>query len=252
MQEPNDNETGILKAWSLIVFTFLTTISVVLIIASIIIGTFPDKILYLLNIIAAALSALFYIVKQVKAGRLMVNFKSTTSDREIAIFILYSVISIVTVLQKIAGLLIITSFIGLILLLVIDSVYLHADERKSIHLHSGQTFITALLAVSFFTGILIPFIFIATIKLISSFYTLSVNSKNDIIFSIRYFRIALLIVTGVSLVSGISYPGYVIFSLFLTGEFLDRVLFSIDIKQLNINRFIDQHINDGKDEKERN
>lgn len=118
-------------------------------------------------------------------------------------------------------------------------------------MHSGQTFLSALLIVSFFTGIVLPFIFIALIKLAASAYSLSINKINNINFVIRFLRIALLLVTGVSLVSEISYPDPVISSIFLTGELIDRIIFYIDFSPVNINTEIIKQINIERNEKKR-
>ncbi len=130
-------------------------------------------------------------------------------------------------------------------------VYLYADNRKSVWLHSGQTFITALLIVAFLTGKLLPFIFIAVIKLAAAVYYLRPKRDLSPNFVIRFVRISLLIITAISLISGISYPATAVTTVFLAGELLDRILFYIDFKPLNINRLINYNLNKAVYEKER-
>jgi hypothetical protein len=67
---------------------------------------------------------------------------------------------------------------------------------------------------------------------------MSVNKIHGINFGIRFLRLALLLVIGISFVSDISYHDPVIISLFLTGELFDRIIFYIDFDPVNINTTI--------------
>src|SRR5664279_5446678 len=149
------------------------------------------------------------------------------------------------------GLLIASLFSGLIFLVLIDSVYYYSDRKQSVILHSGQTFITALLIGSFLAGMVLPFVFIAVIKLAISIFRLYSNNLKRIYFEIRFLRIAFLTVSGISLVSNISYPELPVMLIFLTGELLDRILFYIDFDPMNINHMINEQLNIEKDEKKR-
>jgi hypothetical protein len=70
-------------------------------------------------------------------------------------------------------------------------------------------------------------------------------------FSLRFTRIALLIVSGASMISHISYTDNLIVFLFLAGEFFDRIIFYIDFNPPDINRLIDEQQNIQKYEKKR-
>jgi len=229
---------GITGNYSLVAFSFLTTLSVAMIISSLITGIFPDRILLLFLIAMAGFMSLFHLGKKLRAWRAFVNLKKSPLSREVTMFILFSLVSSCTVCYQIPQLIVVSGITGLVLLFLIDSVYIYSDDRKQVRMHSGQTFISALLIVSFISGIIMPFLFLAIIKLALSVYALSVNRKNSIPFGIRFFRIAILLVTGASIISEISYPDPAIISLFLTGEFLDRVIFYVDFKPLNINSLI--------------
>ena len=249
--ESYTKEKDMTGKWSLFAFSFLTTLSVATIISSFINGIFPEKILYVSIIILAGIISLFHLGRRQRAWRVIANLKSSPLSREIALFIIYSTVSFIAVFFQLPGFLIVSSLIGLVLLIVIDSVYFYADKRRSVIIHSGQTFLSALLIVSFFTGIVFPFIFIALIKITASVYNLSLNKINNINFVIRFMRMALLLVTGVSLISGISYSDPVIYSFFLTGELIDRVIFYIDFAPVNINTEIIKQINIERNEKKR-
>jgi hypothetical protein len=91
-----------------------------------------------------------------------------------------------------------------------------------------------------------PFIFIALIRLTASCYSLWFDRNENFMFGIRFFRIALLIIAGISMISGISYTENALIFLFFTGELLDRIMFYLDFKPLNINRLIENHITEMK------
>ena len=184
----------------------------------------------------------FHLGQKTRAWRSVANLSHSALSREIAAFIAFASVSALTVLFHIPGLLIVSSIIGMAFLLLIDNVYVSADKRFPVVLHSGQTFISALLIISFFTDSTLPFFFMALIKLISSIYRLSVNKLNKQNFGLRFLRIAFLIVSGISMVSDISYPDLFIVSLFLIGELFDRMLFYIDFNPLNIYKLIERTI----------
>lgn len=235
--------------WSLILFTYLTTISVSYISSSLLNGTFPDPIIYSLLIISAGISSLFHLGKPFRSWKAVANFKNSALSREILMYMIFAAMSIFTVFYKIPLLFIISSLSGLALLLLIDYVYLYSDKSIKTWIHSGQTFVSALLIVSFFSGSVLPFIFIALIKCILNLYNFSVTKKAVSVTGIKFIRLALLIISGGSLISGISYPEMIIFFLFLSGEFLDRILFYIGFNPVNISNSIHSHINKKLDEK---
>lgn len=224
--------------WSLFAFSFLTTLSVATIISSYLNGQYPEKILSASLIFLAGMLSLFHLGKKMRAFKAVYNLRTSPLSREITVFITYSIVCLIAVLLQLPGFLVASSVIGLFMLIVIDSVYVYADTRKEVILHSGQTFISGLLIVSFLTGNIIPFIFIAIIKLTSSVSRLFANKSTGLNFGIRFVRITILLVAGTSLISGISYNDPFIFYLFLTGEFLDRLIFYIEYKPQNISNQI--------------
>ena len=117
--------------------------------------------------------------------------------------------------------------------------------------HSGQTFLSALLMISFFSGIILPFVFIALIKLISLIYSL-VSKPGGNVFNLRFIRIAFLFIPAISLISNNFHIELSIVIIFVAGELFDRILFYIDYNPLNINILIREQINYDRDEKKRN
>lgn len=237
--------------WSLAAFSFITTISVATIVSSFFKSIFPDKLFFTMLVVLAGTISLFHLGKKQRAWRAILNIKTSPLSREIALFILFSIVSLIAVFFQIPGFLIAASITGLFLLISIDSVYIYADRRKSVLMHSGQTFLSALIIISFLSGAILPFIFIALLKLASALYLLSINKKTGVNFIIRFFRIAFLFLSGASFLLGTSYSDNVIISLFLTGEFLDRVIFYIDFEPLRISSMIKNQFNTSNNEKKR-
>jgi Fe-S-cluster-containing dehydrogenase component len=245
-----EKEGTIGREWSLIAFSFLTILSVSKIMSSLILGEFPGKLNFFSLLFPAAFFSLFHLGKKLRAWRAVRNVRYSPLSREIGLFIIYSLLAGTAVILQLPVMLVISSLAGLLLLLAIDVVYIFADKRKSVFLHSGQSFISALLIVSFLTGKIMPFIFIAVIRLAASVWSLWFHRDENSLYGIRFFRPALLIIAGSSLITGISDHEKALIFLFFTGELLDRILFYIDFKPLNINRLPDIYIIGNKNEKE--
>ena len=249
--EPAKKQKNISLEISLIIFSFLSTISVAEILTSFIKGEFPDKKIFLPVLLTAGLVYFFHLGRKLRSWRSVINVKGSPLSREITAFIVYSVISLLTVFFLIPGLLIASAIAGLFFMLMIDSVYFFADRRKKVIIHSGQTFISALLIGSFLSGSALPFTFIALIKITLSVYYLSSSKLHGTNFSLRFTRIAFLIVSGASMISHISYNDNLIVLLFLAGELFDRIIFYIDFNPPDINRLIDEQQNIQRYEKKR-
>jgi DMSO reductase anchor subunit len=154
-------------------------------------------------------------------------------------------------LLNLPALLIASSISGFILLLLIDSVYIYTDRSRSVILHSGQTFISALIIISFISGSVLPFVFMALIKLGLSCYNQRVKRLNYSDFTLRFLRIAFLVVPGLNLILHNSHSDIFIIIIFLSGELIDRILFYNDFKPLNINTLINKQFKIERDEKKR-
>jgi DMSO reductase anchor subunit len=214
-------------------------------------GVYPSSNIFIPVLLLMGIISMFHLGKKLRSWRSILNFRNSPLSREIAALIIYSGIALTMSIIKMPGLLIASMISGLIFLFLIDNVYYYADKRESVVLHSGQTFITALLIGSFLSGMVLPFVFIALIKLIASGYNLLKNRNRQTLFELRFIRIAFLIVSGISLISHISYPELPVILMFLTGEFLDRILFYIDFNPMNINQIIEEQLNKELNEKKR-
>jgi Fe-S-cluster-containing dehydrogenase component/DMSO reductase anchor subunit len=230
--------------WSLILFSFFALLSVLALASSLINSELFDKRLFVLLLFLPGILSLLHLGKWYRAWRAVFNIKTSPLSREIVLYILYILISLAYLLLQIPWLLIAASSTGLLLLLAIDAVYIYSRKVPSVYLHSGQTFITALLLISFLSSSVWPFIFITGIKIVISIYFYKPYNRNvDIL---RHLRLALLLVAGASIISGISYPTLSVIIILLTGEFIDRILFYIDFEPTSINTLIYKHIAERK------
>ncbi len=237
--------------WILVIFTYLVTLSVSWIIASMFRGIFPKTTGFSLLIITAVLISLLHLGKKARAWRAVMNIRSSPLSREIALFLVFSGLSLMAVYFTLPGILLASAITGMVLLLVIDSVYLFTNKNKKVLLHSGKTFLSGLLIVSFFTGNVIPFLFIGLIKLAASLYNFRMNDSNRLHFSLRFVRIAILLIIGTFMASGIYNIDTFVICLFLAGELTDRIIYYIDFKPQNINNQIIKKLNITLNEKER-
>lgn len=242
-QLQNKKGKSISGEFSLVVFSFLATISVTLLISSFIKGLFPEKLLFIAVLAGSGIASIFHLGKKLRSWRAVMNLRSSPLSREIAVYILYSLISIIAVLMRIPFLLVASSVSGLVLLLSIDNVYIYTERKRNVILHSGQTFITALLIVSFLTGNVLPFIFISLVKVVLSGYNYLNGRTMRTDSAFRFLRITFLVVPGLSLILNHSQPDTLIIIILLTGELIDRILYYIDFNPININNMIWEQTN---------
>jgi len=237
--------------WSLVLFSFLTVISVSIIASSLIKGVMPDKVLFILLSLLPGMFSIFHLGKWSRAWRAVVNVKSSLLSREIILFIIYILISCYSIIYEIPWLMVSSSFTGFLLLITIDSVYIYSVRTSRVLLHSGQTFLTSLLIVSFLSDSIIPFLFIAVIKIVLSVNSVVRNHGNRNTSVLRYVRIVFLIVAGASFVTGVSYPEPSVIALFIAGELIDRILFYFDFEPHGLIVLMNNHLTAIKNEKER-
>jgi DMSO reductase anchor subunit len=212
---------------------------------------YPEKVLLMPAIILTGFISLFHLGKKLGSWRSVANLSRSPISREIAAFIIFSILSVLTIYVKVPGLLVASSLTGLAFLISIDGVYVFTDRSRLVILHSGQTFISSLLVISFFSGLIFPFIFIAILKIGLSIRNMYLNKSAGFYYGIRFLRLSFLFISGVSLVSHVSYPDIPVIVLFLLGELMDRILFYIDFNPVNISTMIEEQLNIDTDEKKR-
>ena len=247
--EKEENTKNIFYSRSLIAFTFLTTVSVAVVCSSLLSGVFRNIWLQIALVATAGFASLFHLGRRFRAWRAVSNIRSSPLSREIVLFIIFSVISILSIYLSSPGLLAGSSVTGLVLLIVIDSVYIYSDNSARTKLHAGQTFLSGLLMTSLLAGTMVPFIFLAFIKLILTINNLLSEKRDSALFTLKFFRIAILLISSGGVVTGLYSGDIVIYAIIFAGELLDRVIFYHDFNPENIRSLIIKNINKAKNEK---
>jgi DMSO reductase anchor subunit len=249
MPEEVNKANHVFPPWSLIAFTFLTTAAVSLVCASVISATVSNLRMIIALLAISAIASLFHLRRKASAWRAVFNIRTSPLSREIAMFILFSAVSIISILTGSPVMIVAASISGLALLLVIDSVYAFSDNSVKTRLHAGQTFIIGLVLTSVLSGAVIPFIFLAVIKTGLSLRNIASETRGSPIFTLKFFRIALLLISVAGLVTVIVPGSTIILIMVFAGELIDRMLFYNDFDPVNIRTSIDKYLNTAKDEK---
>jgi len=249
MTEEVNKANPIFSSWSLIAFTFLTTAAVSIVCASLIGSTVSNLRMIIALLAISAVASLFHLRRKTSAWRAVFNIRTSPLSREIALFILFSAVSIISIFTGSPGLVAAASITGLALLLVIDSVYAFSDNSVITRLHAGQTFIIGLVLTSVLSGAVIPFIFLAVIKTGLSVRNIASEARGSPIFTLKFFRIALLLISVAGLVTVLDPGSTIILLIVFTGELIDRMLFYNDFDPVNIRTSIDKYLNTAKNEK---
>lgn len=223
--------------WSLVLFSFLATLSVSYNVVSFFNNSFPDALISLILLFSTGLVSLLHLGKKERAWRALTNIKSSPLSREIGAFLIFGITSLLTIFTKSTGFLAISAITGGIFLIAIDAVYWYSDKGRNIFMHSGQTFLSSILIVGFFTGNLILFILPVALKLLSMLYSIILRRNFDKHLLFRLFRITILVATTFYLAfSGEKLIFMTI--LFLSGELSDRILYYIDFEPLKFKKSI--------------
>lgn len=233
---------------SLVVFTFLSTISVASVITAILSGKVIGQLAALITIIIAVISSLFHLRSKLKAWRAVINVLHSPLSREIVAMIVFGILILWRQFTDSGIVNIAVTLTGLIFLLLIDNVY-HYTLGKVSRVNSGDVFITALLMISFFTLKTLPFLFIAVLKFAITLFSGKMTVISRSMFEVRFLRIAALFISAMVLISGIGAGTIPALIVFLTGELLDRILFYYDFEPLSIINTINKPFNISSDEK---
>jgi len=232
--ERDDKDYYTPGGWTNILFSFLTTLSAAMMISWLTGNTEPISRIAFIVLILSLLSGFIYF----RDKFYLVEESSTVSKSsvftELILYLSYLGFASSSLIIKSSILILLAAAAGLLVLIAIDtSVHKFSGEKTRSFFHSGQAFLTGLLIASFFSGMKLPFIFIAVIKLISGVYYLFSARPQNIYMSLRILRILLLIAAGIIIFWRIFYSDPVIICLFLSGELLDRILFYNDLNILH-------------------
>jgi len=132
--------------------------------------------------------------------------------------------------------------LGFLMLIAVDQVYNYADRSLYLMLHSGQTFLTALLISAYLMKGTVPFLFISLLKLIFNFTIILNKKQGHLMFSLRFIRTALLIIISMVIITGTDLNMLAGSLVFFSGEFLDRIMYYLDFDPINIKTTIKEEL----------
>lgn len=234
---------------SLILFTFLSTLSVAFTIPDLFSGNYSYYPYSLAATLVAGFGSLFHLGSKLKAWRSVTNIHNSPLSREILAFLVFGGLLLAAPVVNLILFRVMLSLTGLVLLLLIDNVYSYSFG-KEFRFHSGQVFITSLLIISFLSRQTLPFLFIASLKLIIILGSGQLTAKTRSWFGLRFLRIFLLLISMAVIIAGTAGVEVSFLIIFLTGELIDRFLFYTDFVPVNIKQTINKQINISSDEKE--
>lgn len=223
--------------WSLLVFSFLSVISVSLAIHGSSAGIKLSGIIALVLLICGALTSLLHLGRYARAWRSASNILRSPVSREIISMILYG-LSLVSALIFPGTLT--SAFVtitGLLFLFAIDGIYFFTRVEKG-GIHSGQALFSGIMVISFLQSSILPFVFIALVRLVISAASIRKSEFNKTVFPVRFIRMAVLFLL---IVSSLVIPGDIgtgVTVILLAGEFIDRYLFYLDFNPLSFSKTI--------------
>jgi Fe-S-cluster-containing dehydrogenase component/DMSO reductase anchor subunit len=242
--------TPSLPEWSLVIFSFAITTAVSLVLASLIKGVYPVGIAILPIIAFSVFASFFHLGKIFRSWKSLSNIKSSPLSREIAVLLLFSSLSMATVIFRTPVFLISAAVSGILLVISVDLVYLR-PSGNSMALHPGQTFINMLLLASFLTGSPVHFLFTGAIKLYLGLRWFLTNKGVENAASIRFAAMAIPATLVAATMSWEVPKDNLMMIFLLSGILADRILFYIDFKPANLSWSINNHLNVNKNEKKR-
>ena len=230
----------LLKEWSLILFSFLVTISASLA-ASEYSGGIRTGYLPIFLILTSALIISFtHLGSPLKSWRAILNVKSSPLSKEIVMVSLFAFAIFLNIFIENLPLQLVTILLGIFALSDIDGLYNSTDKSRSILFHSGQTFFSALLLFSAISGYIKLFAFLSILAGTSAVFRKYASSRSTKQEWLLYTRLTLLVVPLLLILLKTYLNNYLFELSVLCGIFIDRVLFYACFRPLNIRHYIEE------------
>lgn len=189
-----------LSEWSLILFTYISSLLFGFSFSSLSGGFFPGQELYISLSVICLLIPLIHLGHPFRAWRAIMNIRRSPLSAEIGMLLIFIIISNLAIINGIPLLMTASFITGLLLMVIIDNVYTSADRRMVMKIHPGQVFLSALVFASLFGGETRALIFIVLLKLALNIW-------------VRFFRLR----TALNIITGI------IFTLLLLGAIINEL-----------------------------
>lgn len=232
---PNKGKTSVYREWSLIVFTYMTSLLFALNISNWYGNTKITPELYLVLTALTLLIPFFHLGKPYKAWKSATGVLKSPLSNEIVSLLLFSSSSVVAYFLSLNELWIASFVMGFLMLVSVDSVYTFSDSRFSFKIHPGQTFLSGLLIASYFMDAGVPFIFVSILKIITSIYYIYAGDrqKGFIIFTIIQ---AIVLTYLISVILRNTEVSIIPISLLLISELTGRVFYYIHFSPASLIR----------------
>jgi|WetSurMetagenome_2_1015567.scaffolds.fasta_scaffold02574_10 Fe-S-cluster-containing dehydrogenase component/DMSO reductase anchor subunit len=236
---------SLFKEWSLILFTFLVTLSVALA-ATEYSGGFQTGYTPIFFMLIAALTISFtHLGSPLKSWRAVININASPLSREIAMVSLFTVAVFLNIFINSFSLQLMTILCGIFALADIDALYFSTDKSLSVKLHSGQTLFSAFLLFFALSGYIKLFALLSMLAAGSVIFSKQNDNRNKNREMLLYIRLALLAIPLVLILLKTYLNNYLFEVSVLSGIFIDRVIFYADFKSLNIRHYLEEKsIND--------
>ena len=235
--QPAKKKVSAAGEWSLIIFTYLSSLLAGLTLNSWSDGILPPKTLVLILLAGMIILPFFHMGKPVRSVLSLKNLPRSPLSMEIAGLLFFIVSIILAYSLNSVPVIVIAGLAGIIYTVFIDNIYIFSDQRVLIRLHPAGTFLTALAIASFLSGSELAFVFISLIKIGSTIRIrrlLRPAGWKDI-FGTVY--IAVLVYLNIALIIGIS--DIILILVLLLAELVNRWLFYQDFSPpSNSNNFI--------------
>jgi Fe-S-cluster-containing dehydrogenase component/DMSO reductase anchor subunit len=240
--EKHKNEP-LLKEWSLIVFTFLVTISATLT-ANEYSGNFHiGYVTIFLTLIGALFTSFTHLGSPLKAWRAVANINSSPLSKEIVMVSLFTFATLLNVFIHSLPLQLVTILLGIFSLMDIDALYYSTHKSTSVIFHSGQTLFSALLCFFAIDGNTRLFALLSIVAAASAVFRKYREGRSSEYEWLLCLRLAMIILPLILILLKTYLNNYLFEVSVLSGIFIDRVIFYADFRPLNIRHFIEEKSN---------
>lgn len=230
----NKRKISLLREWSLILFTYLSSGLFGLFFA---IMNYPSRseiITYAAVALMTLILPVFHLGKPLKAWRAITNISKSALSREIAALLFFVVISGIALLT---GNLLLNSLsfaAGLVYLVLVDNVYTSVESEDDLRYHPGTVFLTGLTLASLFSGEYMALLFILLVQVVLTVRLAVLSRRRH-----RYLFMSIyILLTGSALIILLSpglfanmpprIPSIIAFVIIMSAEALNRIIYYFD------------------------
>lgn len=225
---------GAKKEWPLLIFTFIISILVALSATGA--SQYSDEWLKWGMLSAGSIGALLsslHLGKKFRMWRALLNIKNSWLSREILFFSIYFLLMGTDLfLFKLNYFIILIP--GALLLFAIDMLYQPVQQKWKVPFHSGQAIFISISLVLLFSHYYWILLFVILARLFLNLIYFPLEKMDKKTKTLAFIRWSMIDISIILLL--FSVPYWIIISVFLIGEFLDRILFyeALEVERVEI------------------